>query len=157
MTSTKVIAMATSCGVVTFGLCYYPMGTSLGWAVVLALLVTAVALPTGLLSGVADVSWAPVPELPETLAESQATMLSTRLASAADDPRRFVTRVRPQLRRIALATLRRRPGCAGLTSLDDPRAKIALGTELHTLLTVDGTRLPAPGRLAAMLRQLEES
>jgi hypothetical protein len=133
------------------------MGISMLWSVVLAALIAVVVLPAGLLSDVADMEWAAVPQPPDSASELQASMLSARLAEAAGDQHRFVTRVRPRLQRMALATLRKRPELAGLSSLDDPRARAALGEELHTLLTARDARLPAPKRLAAMLSRLEES
>jgi hypothetical protein len=74
-----------------------------------------------------------------------------------DDQHRFTTRVQPRLRRMALATVRARPGNADLTSLDDPRARAALGDELHRLLTDNRARLPEPHLLAALLDNLEGS
>jgi hypothetical protein len=153
----RAATIAILCGLLTFGLCYWPMGISGLWSVVLAALVAAVVLPAGLLSGVADMEWAAVPQPLDGASELQASMLSARLNEAAGDPHRFVTRVRPRLQRMALDTLRRRPALAGLSTLDDPRARAALGEELHTLLTASTARLPAPNRLAAMLRRLEES
>lgn len=156
MSVTRAIVIAITFGALTFVLAEWPVGVTTPWSLALGMLVAAVILPSALLSGAADANWEAVPDPPDTATDLQATMLASRLAEAANDPHRFVTRIRPRLRHIALATLRRRAEFAGLTDLLDTRAREALGPELHAVLTDDSARLPAPRRLAELLSRLEE-
>jgi hypothetical protein len=126
------------------------------WSIALSLPLGGVVLLGGLLSGAADANWEPAPAAETTRTQLMGSTLAVRLAEAATDQHRFTTRVRPRLQRMALAVLRGRPGLADLTGLDDPRARAALGDDLHTLLTDDRTPLPEPRRLAAMLARLED-
>ncbi|TCO58463.1 hypothetical protein [Actinocrispum wychmicini] len=126
------------------------------WAVVIALPVTACTLLALLMLGVAAPIWQALPAPDDSLTVHQASALSSRLAEAARDQRRFQLRVQPRLGQLALTALRQRPGLGDLTTLTDQRAEQALGHELHTLLTDPEATLPAPPRLAELLRRLEE-
>jgi hypothetical protein len=126
------------------------------WAIVLSLPVAAIVFLAVLLSGSADANWEAVPGPGGVAVHLQATMLGARLAEAAQDQHRFVTRIQPRLASIALALLRARPATAAVSTLDDPRARAALGVELHRLLTDAQAQLPEPRRLAALLARLED-
>ena len=128
---------------------------SIPWSVAISLPVAGVVLLAMLLAGAADANWEPVPATNLTPAELHASTLATRFAEAAKDRHRFISRVQPRLRRLALATVRARPDTADLTTLNDPRAREALGPDLHRLLTDPAATLPDPRTLAALLRQLE--
>jgi hypothetical protein len=128
---------------------------SVAWSIVLSLPVAGLVLLAMLLAGAADANWEPVPSDNFTPSELHASTLATRFAEAAKDQHRFTTRVQPRLCRLALATLRARPGTADLTTLTDPRAREALGADLHTVLTDRTARLPDPRTLAALLHRLE--
>jgi hypothetical protein len=153
--ASRAVSLGVASAVLAALLANHLLVVPLHWAVALGLPVGAIALLTALLSGAADANWEPVPAPDGPAGDPRATMISARLAEAADDPHRFVTRLRPRLCRIALATLRARPGTADLTTVDDPRARAALGAELHDLLTRKDARLPGPRRLAELLAQLE--
>jgi hypothetical protein len=116
-----------------------------------------VVLLAALLSGAMDANWDPAPAGDSARADLHASTLAIRFAEAAEDRHRFRTRVQPRLRHMALATVRARPGNADVADLHDPRARAALGDELHRLLTDPQARLPEPRRLVALLDQLEES
>jgi hypothetical protein len=152
-----VLAMliAGMAGVVTVVVARWLVAVPMFWAVIIALPVAAFTLPATLLAGVASPTWQALPTPDDSLNTHQASSLSGRLAEAALDQRRFRVRVQPRLSRLALSTLRNRPGMQDLTSLDDDRARSALGTELHTLLTDRNARLPQPRRLAELLDRLE--
>jgi hypothetical protein len=125
------------------------------WAVVIALPFAAFTFLGTFLVGAATPIWHPLPAPDDSLSMHQASALSSRFAEAARDETRFLRRVQPRLYELAMATLRRRPGLHDLTSLDDDRARQALGDELHTLLTTKDAALPAPQRLAELLSCLE--
>ncbi|HET9143777.1 hypothetical protein [Actinophytocola sp.] len=127
------------------------------WAVVLSLTVGGVVLLGSLLSGAMEANWDPAPPSDTARADLHASTLAVRFAEAAGDQHRFTSRVQPRLGRMALAMLRERPDTADLASLDDPRARAALGPELHQLLTDPAARLPEPRRLAALLEHLERT
>jgi hypothetical protein len=129
----------------------------LAWAIVLSVPLGAVVMLGVLLSGAMDANWEPAPGPGVVPSELLASVLATRLAEAATDQNRFTTRVQPRLRRLVLAVLRGRPGTSDLTSLDDPRARQALDPDLYRLLTAPDATLPEPGKLAALLDQLEGS
>ncbi|HEV2779153.1 MAG TPA: hypothetical protein VGX25_07080 [Actinophytocola sp.] len=155
MNAGRAVLVAVGCAVLAALFANHVFAVPVGWAVVLGLPVAAIALPAALLSGAADANWEPVPGPADIAGELQASMLAARLAEAAEDQRRFVTRLQPRLRRLALAVLRTRPGAADLTTVDDPRARAALGPELHRVLTDKDARLPEPRRLAELLARLE--
>jgi hypothetical protein len=131
-------------------------GTPLLWSIALALPAGALALAIGLLSGAADANWEAVPATETARPQLHASSLAIRFAEAAQDPHRFRTRVQPRLRRLAVASLRSRSETADLTTVDDPRARQALGDELFDLLTNDQATMPTPRRLTELLVRLEE-
>jgi hypothetical protein len=133
------------------------MAVPVAWAVIIAIPVAACTLLALLMLGVAVPLWHALPAPDDSLTVHQASALSSRLAEAARDQRRFQLRVQPRLRQLAMAALRQRPGLADLSGVTDPRAEQALGQELYTLLTNPEATLPTPRRLAELLRRLEEN
>jgi hypothetical protein len=127
------------------------------WSFLLGLPVGGLVLLGMLLAGASDAAWEPLPSPAVAPSELHASTLATRFAEAAEDHHRFTTRVQPRLRRLAVATLRARPGTEDLTGLDDPRVRRALSPELYRLLTDNRARLPEPRRLAVLLDELEGS
>ena len=127
------------------------VGAPWPWAVLLALPLGALALLASRLPRATDVVWAPQPAHVATATSAQAGTLAGRLAEAAVDQDRFANRVQPRLRRLAEARLRQRHG---IPDLGDPRAREALGDELHRLLTDPKAPLPGPSRLADLLEHL---
>lgn len=127
------------------------VGAPWHWAVPIAVPVGALALLASRLPRATDVVWSPPPATISTATSTQAGALAGRLAEAAVDQDRFVTRVQPRLRRLAEARLRQRHGVPGL---DDPRARDLLGADLHRLLTDPTAPLPEPSKLADLLEDL---
>lgn len=127
------------------------------WAFVLGLPLGGLVLLGVLLGGASDANWEPAPAPTFAPAELHASTLAVRFAEAAEDHHRFTSRVQPRLRRLAVARLRGRAGTEDLTGLDDPRARQVLSPELYRLLTDRHARLPEPGRMAALLDELEGS
>jgi hypothetical protein len=127
------------------------------WAVLFGLAAGTFGALSASLTGMMDANWEAVPNPITTAPELHASSIAIRFAEAANDQHRFVIRVRPRMSRLAVAILRARPGTEDLTTLDDPRARDALGDELHTLLTDSDARLPSPRRLAELLARLEEA
>jgi|SRR5882724_5964312 len=132
------------------------VGTPVAWALLIALPMALVLLL--LLSTPAGVepSWSAPPTPPSAAAHLEASTLASRLDDAAVDQGRFRSRVQPRLATVALARLRGRPGLADLPDLHDQRARTALGSEFHRVLTDPTATLPEPGALLAMLNRLEE-
>lgn len=154
MSPVRAVIQALLAGAAAGGLAVWPVGAPWYWGVVLAVPVATVVLLSGLLSGATDANWEAAPEEPSATVDLRASMLATRLAEAAEDPSRFGLRVRPRLRRLATAELRRRTGAT--VALTDPLARRLLGAELHTLLTDERATLPSPKRLAGLLARLED-
>lgn len=126
------------------------------WAVALGLPAAAVAFLAARLSGAARPNWTVPDDEVRPPGLSMAATLASRLADAGRDPNRYVNQLRPRLQRIALTSLQARPELADLTALADPRARDALGADLHTLLIARHAALPAPQRTAQLLAQLED-
>lgn len=118
------------------------------WAVLIALPPAAVTLAGALFAGTFDHDWTPAPEPPAASVSLHATFLTERLERSTLDQYRFSARVRPRLRRIAVAAV------GG--DLNTPAAKEKLGPELHHLLTATDAQLPPPKKFAALMRRLEE-
>lgn len=131
------------------------LGAPLLLAVALALPAALVAFLAARLVGVITPVWS-TPEEVRPAGLSIAATLTARLRDAGQDPARFANQLRPRLQRIALTSLQTQPDLADLPGLDDPRARDALGPDLHTLLTARDAALPAPDRTAALLAPLED-
>jgi hypothetical protein len=152
----RSIVLATLAAAVAGLVAHQVFGAPLLWSIALALPAGALALATGLLAGAADANWEAVPAGDTVRPQLHASSLAIRFAEAAQDPHRFRTRVQPRLRRLAIAMLRTRSDTADLTTVDDPRARAALGDELYALLTNDQASMPSPRRLTELLARLEE-
>lgn len=153
MSTTRAALLAVTMTVAVVAGTYLGGGIPLWWAVLIAMPVGAAVLVASLLSGVFDVDWTPEPEPTTAGVCLQATSLTDRLTQAATDPRRFASRIRPRLRRLALDRLRRKEG---IDDLADPRARDVLGADLHDLLTAPDARMPPARTFTAMVRWLEE-
>jgi len=151
----QAVLVGLGAGVLLAGLAIRLAAIPVAWAVALAVPVAAVVALAMRMLGTSDITWQPAPPSPDTVAELQASLLAGRLDRAADHPGRFHTLIQPRLRRLAVAVLRGRQETAGLSGLDDPRARAALGDELYGLLTDSSARPPSPRRLAELLDRLE--
>ncbi|HVK24757.1 MAG TPA: hypothetical protein VM677_25640 [Actinokineospora sp.] len=138
-------------GAVVAGLAVWPGNIPVFWAVGIGVPAAAVTLLATRYAGPLDPLWSAVPDGVGPATELQAANLASRLAEAADDQSRFVTRIQPRLRRLATAALRER----GMSDVDSEAAKAFLGNELHTVITSPTAELPPPARLAALLNRLE--
>lgn len=148
----KAALIAVTVGVLAgFGLAILG-GMVTQWAVLVAAPITAVTLVSLRAPSGADPVWAPLPDLHGGGTEHQAAALASRLAESAHNPGRFVTRVQPRLRALAVAKLRR----AGIDELADPRAVSVLGPRLHLLVTHPDAVVPDPRTAAALFAELEE-
>jgi hypothetical protein len=145
--------IALAAGAVAGVLAKWLMVMPVFWAVVIAIPIAACTLLATLVAGVASPVWQMLPAPAETLTMHQASTLSSRFAEAAKDHSRFVSRVQPRLRGMALKSLKQR--IPDLTSVHDERARRELGEELYTLLTDRGAQLPSPHRLGELLSRLE--
>lgn len=152
MSAGKALLLAVLAGAAMAVAAVWPGGVPVFWAVALAVPVAALTALGARLSGPLEPLWTAVPETSAAPAQLQAATLAARLAEAAADPDRYLTRVRPRLRALVLARLRER--WPDLSDVDDPRARAALGAQ-HALLTDDVP--PTPRGLAALLDRLEEA
>lgn len=157
MSLTRSVLIGLGCAVLAGLVVHQLFGVPALWAILFALSTGSVTMLGALLAGLMDANWEAVPNPVTSAPELHASSLAIRFAEAAEDQHRFMTRVRPRLSRLALATLRNRPGTEDLTSLDDPRAREALGPDLHALLTDAWASVPRPRQLATMLARLEET
>lgn len=157
MTPSKAVTTATVATVAVALFANNLLAIPIEWAFVLGLPLGGLVLLGVLLGGASDANWEPAPAPTFAPAELHASTLAVRFAEAAEDHHRFTSRVQPRLRRLAVARLRGRAGTEDLTGLDDPRARQALSPELYRLLTDRHARLPEPGRMAALLDELEGS
>ncbi|CRK61543.1 hypothetical protein [Alloactinosynnema sp. L-07] len=151
MTAGRSWFIALLAGAVVAALAVWPGNIPVFWAVGIGVPVAAVTLLGARYAGPLDPLWSAVPDGAGPATELQAANLAGRLAEAADDQPRFVTRIQPRLHRLATAALRER----GLSDMDSEAAKAFLGAELHSVLTSPRANLPPPDRLAAMLDRLE--
>ncbi|UVS76991.1 hypothetical protein [Actinokineospora sp. UTMC 2448] len=152
MSTVRVVLSSVMAGVAVVVVAAWPGGVPVFWAVALALPAAALTALGARLSGPLEPLWTPVPDAPSAPAELQAATLAARLAEAAADRDRFLSRVQPRLRRLVLTRLRER--WPDVSDVDDPRVRSLLGPE-HTLLVTDAP--PTPQRLSALLDRLEEA
>lgn len=148
MTSSRAIALAVLVWTVVAVTGNLTLGVPVGWAILIGLPSAALTYAATSLSGAVDAEWSPPPEPPGGHVTLHATYLTERLEQSAGDQYRFATRVRPRLRRIALAALH--------DDLDSPAAREKLGPDLHRLLTAPDAEPPPPRAFAALVRRLEE-
>jgi hypothetical protein len=147
--------IAVSAGILTGLIAGIGEGIPAGWAVLIAVPITAGVLLAMLSLDQQSMTWHDVPPQQHTVTGHQASNLANQFDEAARDQHRFNVRVRPRLRALALATLRQR--LHDLEDLDDERASLVLGNDLHTLLTDRDAKLPSPHRLSELLSRLEET
>ncbi len=148
------LAAALIGGLLVAGVSLWPGELPVFWAIALSIPAAAITLLGARVSGPLEPTWTAVPDGPTSITEMRASTLATRLAEASRDQARFVSRVQPRLRGLALARLRERH--PDLSTMDDPRATASLGDELHALLCSPKAVLPTPRRLAVLLDRLEE-
>jgi hypothetical protein len=132
------------------------IGTPVLWSALIALPMALLLLLLLTSPLAVEPTWSAPPVPPSAAAHLDASTLASRLDDAAADQGRFRGRVQPRLAALALARLRGRHGLADLPDLTDPRARAALGPELHRLLTDPAATLPEPPALQALLNRLEE-
>jgi hypothetical protein len=137
-----VVALAVA------GTARYAVSVPVNWALLIALPAAVLTLVGCLLAGTFDADWAVEPDPPAAGVTLHATFLTERLERSAGDQYRFVSRVRPRLRRIAQSVVG--------PDLDTPAARERLGADLHRLLTATDAHLPPPKTFAALMRRLEE-
>jgi hypothetical protein len=147
--------VAVTAGLAAGAFTRWLVGVPWFWAVTFTLPVTAFTLLALLAIGVGVPNWHALPTPDSSLTDHQASALSNRFDEASRDYYRFRLRIQPRLYQLALATLRNRG--LDIQSLDDDRAKLALGQELHALLTTGDVIMPSPHRLAQLLSRLEEN
>ncbi|HEX6347683.1 hypothetical protein [Umezawaea sp.] len=144
----RAVLLALAAGAVTgFGL--VELGSPVGWAVVVALPVAALALLLARLPRAADITWSPLPSHAPGATSVAASTLASRFDEASRDRDRFLSRVRPRLRAVADARLRQR----GVTTLEQGRD--LLGEDVYRLLTDPNATMPDPRALAELLDRLE--
>lgn len=148
MSPARASLLAAVVAVASFVTALLAMNVPPFWAVLVALPPTAVTLAGALFAGTFDADWTPEPDAPAASVTSHASSLTERLERSTLDQYRFVARVRPRLRRIAVAAVGQ--------NLDSPEAREKLGAELHRLLTAPDAQLPPPKTFAALMRRLEE-
>jgi hypothetical protein len=156
MNLTRAVVSAVLCEAVATATFTRLVGTSVPWSMLIALPIATVLLLLLMSPAAIEPSWAAPPTPRSPAAESQASVLASRLADAYTDQGRFRTRIQPRLAALALGTLRQRRGLADLPGLADRRARDALGADLHRLLTDSTATLPDPATLRAMLDRLME-
>jgi hypothetical protein len=144
---------AVASGVLTALIAVTGVGLPGGWAVLVAIPIATGVLLAMLSYDLQSPMWHDVPPQQRTTTVHQASSLANHLDEAVKDQHRFNVRIQPRLRRLALATLRQR--FHDLADLDDDRATLVLGKDLHTLLTDRDAKLPSPHRLGELLSRLE--
>lgn len=140
----------------TVAMLVWLMGAPLPWSALLALPVAAVLLLLARSPSFSEPRWQPLPLTASAPSMPQASNLSSRLADAARDTRRFRSRIQPRLYALALARIRQQPGCGDVAELSDPRAARLLGEPLVRLFTDRAAKLPTPAKLTELLARLEE-
>ena len=93
--------LALVIGVVA-GVVIWWLGASPPWAVALAVPLTAFGLLVGRVPRATDVVWSAEPPPPGSISTAQASTLASRLAEAAEDPRRYRERFRTRLARLGI-------------------------------------------------------
>ena len=117
----------------------YLVGFPWIWSVIFAVPVASFVVLAIRAMGVGVPNWHALPMPEDTLTVHEAAALSSRFAEAFRDQQRFLLRVQPRLRQLAL------------------RTKGDLDPELHHLLTSPDATMPDPARLATLLSRLEET
>lgn len=127
----------------------WPGNIPLFWSACLGIAGGSVTLLATRYAGPLDPLWRAVPDPAGSATDLQAANLAGRLAEAAGDQLRFVSRVQPRLRALADAAVRER-GLSGAEAAD------FLGPELSELISSPFAPLPPPQRVAELLARLEK-
>jgi hypothetical protein len=94
-------ALALGIGVL-IGVAVWLLGAEPFWAAALAVPPTAFAVLVTRLPRATDILWSAEPPPPGTISTAHASTLASRLAEAADNPRRYRERFRARLRRLGI-------------------------------------------------------
>lgn len=135
----RALISGIAAGVAAGAFARYLVGFPWVWSAIFAVPVASFVVLAIWAMGVGVPNWHALPMPEDTLTVHDAASLSSRFAEASRDQQRFLLRVQPRLRQLAL------------------RAGVDLDPELHHLLYEPDATLPDPARLAALLRRLEES
>jgi hypothetical protein len=141
---TRALVFGAAAAVGAGAFARYLVGFPWFWAVISAAPVACFTVLAIRAMGVGVPNWHALPMPEDTLSVHQAATLSSRFDEASRDQNRFLLRVQPRLRELALRTK------GSLTEQ-------ALGPELYRLLTAPDATMPDPVRLATLLRRLEET
>ena len=94
-------ALALVIGVI-IGVVIWWLGASPRWATALAVPPTAFAVLVTRLPRATDIVWSSAPPPPGSISSAHASTLATRLAEAAENPRRYQERFRARLARLGI-------------------------------------------------------
>jgi hypothetical protein len=141
------LAIAVAIAIAALGV--WPGNIPLFWSACLGIAGGSVTLLATRYAGPLDPLWRALPDPSGSATDLQAANLASRLAEAAADQVRFVSRVQPRLRALAAAAVRER-GLSGAAAAD------FLGPELSELISSPHAELPPPHRVAELLARLEK-
>lgn len=94
-------ALALGAGVVV-GVVIWLLGASPEWAAVLAVPPTAFGVLVSRVPRATDIVWSSAPPPPGSISTAHASTLASRLAEAAEDPRRYQERFRARFARLGI-------------------------------------------------------
>lgn len=94
-------ALALGVGVI-IGVVIWLLGAEPFWAAALAVPPTAFGVLVGRLPRATDIVWSSDPPPPGSISTAHASTLASRLAEAADNPRRYQERFRARLQRLGI-------------------------------------------------------
>lgn len=94
-------ALALGIGV-AIGVVIWLLGASPFWATALAVPPTAFVVLITRLPRATDIVWSPEPPPPGSISTAHASTLASRLAEAAENPRRYEERFRSRLHRLGI-------------------------------------------------------
>ncbi|GGU67820.1 hypothetical protein [Lentzea flava] len=94
-------ALALGVGVI-IGVVIWFLGAEPFWAAALAVPPTAFGVLITRLPRATDIVWSPEPPPPGTISTAHASTLASRLAEAAENPRRYQERFRARLQRLGI-------------------------------------------------------
>lgn len=94
-------ALALGVGVI-IGVAIWLLGAEPFWATALAVPPTALAVLVSRLPRTTDIVWSSDPPAPGSISTAHASTLASRLAEAAENPRRYQERFRTRLQRLGI-------------------------------------------------------
>ncbi|WP_052684340.1 hypothetical protein [Lentzea aerocolonigenes] len=94
-------ALALAVGVI-IGVAIWLLGAEPFWAAALAVPPTAFAVLVSRLKRATDIVWSSEPPPPGSISTAHASTLASRLAEAAESPRRYQERFRTRLQRLGI-------------------------------------------------------